>query len=157
MALHVATARRTAWVPFSHADRGRPEIGVVKPWTKPRVLVPALLGSFLFGSRKCRRSTPGAVAIGAVRRTELLVDADVHSREQIRQGMALLQDEGRQIHATLFAAPRRVENKEWHLFMNEPNMSFEPRSDLLSEPNDSAIERAMRRFSATDDVDCVGL
>lgn len=100
------------------------------------------------------------MALAASQRTELLVDADIHSIEQIRQGMNLLKDEGQQVHMTLFAPPGRVENKQWREFMTQPDITFEPvqRShNVRSEPNDEAIGRAMRRLSARDDVACIGL
>ena len=93
-------------------------------------------------------------------KTELLVDADNHSIEQIRQAMSLLKDEGQEVAATIFAPPRRMENKQWRAFLQENEISFEPvmrRVDIHSEPNDEAVQRALRSLSTRDDVACIAL
>eukprot|EP00434_Breviolum_minutum_P010339 symbB.v1.2.009122.t2/scaffold552.1/size189238/1 len=92
--------------------------------------------------------------------TELLVDGDTHSIDQIRQAISLLNERDSQVRTTLFAPPRRVENKRWSEFMKEPGIVFEPvlRSlDHTVEANDEAIEKTMRAFAAREDVRCLAL
>ena len=94
------------------------------------------------------------------RRTELLVDADNHSIEQIREAMKVLRDDGQEVRTTVFAPPGRVENKKWGKFLQEPGIAFEPvlrRVDIHSEPNDKAIQAAMRAFATRDKVVCIAL
>lgn len=92
--------------------------------------------------------------------TELLVDADSHSIDQIRQAISLLNERDSQVRTTLFAPPRRVENKRWSDFVKEPGVVFEPvlRSlDHTAEPNDETIEKTMRTLAAREDVRCIAL
>ena len=92
--------------------------------------------------------------------TELLVDADIHGIDQIRQAISLLNERDSQVRTTLFAPPRRVENKNWSDFVKEPGVVFVPvrRSlDQSTEPNDEAIEKTMRALAAREDVRCIAL
>ena len=92
--------------------------------------------------------------------TELLVDADIHGIDEIRQAINLLNEKDSQVRTTLFAPPRRVENKRWSEFVKEPGVVYEPvrRSlDHSTEPNDEAIEKAMRAFVTREDVRCIAL
>lgn len=92
--------------------------------------------------------------------TELLVDADSHSIDLIRQAISLLNERDSQVQTTLFAPPRRVENERWNEFVKEPGVVFSPvhRSvEHSAEPNDEAIEMTMRAFAAKEDVRCIAL
>lgn len=92
--------------------------------------------------------------------TELLVDADSHSIDLIRQAISLLNERDSQVQTTLFAPPRRVENERWSEFVKEPGVVFSPvhRSvEHSAEPNDEAIEMTMRAFAAKEDVRCIAL
>lgn len=92
--------------------------------------------------------------------TELLVDADLHSIDEIRQAISLLKERDSQVQATLFAPPRRVENKRWFEFVQEPGVVFLPvhrSGDISAEPNDEAIEETTRAFAAREDVRCIAL
>ena len=53
-----------------------------------------------------------------------------------------------------------MENKQWRAFLQDKDISFEPvmrRVDIHSEPNDEAIQRALRSLSTRDDVACIAL
>ena len=92
--------------------------------------------------------------------TELLVDADIHGIDQIRQAISILNERDSQVRTTLFAPPRRVENKRWSEFVKEPGVVFEPvlRSlDHTAEPNDEAIEKTMRACVTREDVRYIAL
>ena len=92
--------------------------------------------------------------------TELLVDADAHGIDEIRQAISLLNERDSPVQTTLFAPPRRVENKRWSDFVKEPGVVFVPvpRSlDQSTEPNDEAIEKTMRALAAREDVRCIAL
>ena len=92
--------------------------------------------------------------------TELLVDADLHGIDQIRQAISLLNERDSQVRTTLFAPPRRVQNTRWSEFLKEPGVVLETvlRSvDHTAEPNDEAIEKTMRAFATRDDVRCIAL
>lgn len=122
--------------------------------------MPSLLaGSFVIGRHKGRKSMSRGLVLAASCTTQLLVDADVHSIQLIRQAIKLLKDEGRQVQTTLFAPPGRVKNKKWGTFMQEPRIKFEPvpRLDGESEANDEAIQRAVRFLATRAHVACVAL
>lgn len=130
--------------------------------TLSEVLVSILMaGSFLLSKQKRCRSKPWSVVRAlASRGTELLVDADIHSIQQITEAISLLKNEGLEVRTTIFAPPRRVENTKWRQFLQTPGIIFEPvlrSNDESSEPNDDAIQRALRAFLARHDVACVAL
>ena len=88
--------------------------------------------------------------MAASAKIQLLVDADVHGIEVIRQGISCLEKEGYEVHTLLFAPPRRESNRNWKRFISEPGVIFcaVPRATTYStEPNDEAIVSAMMRFS----------
>eukprot|EP00435_Cladocopium_sp_Y103_P051211 s453_g15.t2 len=168
MMLQLGTARATALgSSLVRADRGRDLEGqALKPRLDKQPTIRNVLahilfaGFFVLGRSKCCRSKSGVVVRGATGRTELLVDADARSIDEIRQALNLLKEKGCQVQATIFASPGRITNKKWRQFMEESCIVFEPvlrGSDETSEPNDSAIEKAMRTFLGEDDVACVGL
>ena len=96
----------------------------------------------------------------ACRKTELLIDGDQHSTEQIKNALNLLQNQGCKVKATLFAEPRRVENTKWRQFMKKESIVFQPvkrSKDVLSEANDEAIYRALLSISTRDPLASVAL
>ena len=92
---------------------------------------------------------------------ELLVDADQHSIQEIRAGIDLLrctEADYKSVRTTIFAAPRRRENKTWQNFFDEPDIHFRPvnrRRTWDGEANDDAIIVEIRRLAGT--VSCVAL
>eukprot|EP00438_Fugacium_kawagutii_P003678 Skav224248 [mRNA] locus=scaffold939:1520066:1521858:- [translate_table: standard] len=122
------------------------KLGIVK------VLSSALIaGSFVRAWQQHRRSRSSDRVIAASYKTELLVDADSHSVERIKQAMSLLKDEGHEVETTVFASPRIIENKKWCRLMKAPDITFRPVSrsnDSLLEPNDEAIRKTMKTISA---------
>lgn len=105
-------------------------------------------GSFL-GSQVAKYQT-GFPEVAASAKIQLLVDADVHGIEVIRQGISCLEKEGYEVHTLLFAPPRRESNRNWKRFISEPGVTFcaVPRATTYStEPNEEAIVSAMMRFS----------
>ena len=67
--------------------------------------------------RVARRSTPNTV--------ELLVDADVHGIDEIKEAMQFLRNEGEAVRTRVFAAPGRLQNKKWARFLKKPGISLE--------------------------------
>ena len=93
---------------------------------------------------------------------ELLVDADQHSIQEITAGIDMLrcmENAHSAIKTTIFAAPRRRENKTWQRLFNEPGVHFRPvkrrRARDGGEDNDDAIVAEIRRLAGT--VKCVAL
>lgn len=128
-------------------------------WRTQSAEVSHIIGSFVLGLCRWNHRRPKSAHVVLAASTKLLVDADIHSRGQIRQAINLLEAEGRKVETTIFGAPGKVENKKWKALMRDPCIKFEPvprGSDGLSEPNDEAIQRALRAFS-TRDVACVAL
>ena len=102
----------------------------------------------------------GRVQQASKTRTELLVDADQHSIETVREAISCLKSQGRQVHTKVFAAPGRTQNNKWRQFMKDPKITFQPvaRSDDHSaEANDEAISLAMRELSTQKRVECIAL
>ena len=131
-----------------------------------QVLVSALVvGALLHGRARRCRSQRVVRRISSdqpswIRRTELLVDADVHSIEEIRQAIDLLEKRGPKVETTLFAAPGLVESTKWRQFVQETGVFFQPvpRShDTVSEPNDDAIRRMAWALDSLDGVFAMAL
>ena len=116
-----------------------------------RQLRSTLLASIIFGCGLRGHSQRKAHILLAVR-TELLVDGDCHSIDGIRLAIKCLQEHcGQRVYVTLFASPRRCDNKKWARFMQENGISFRSvhrgSSGISAEPNDEAISREMRELS----------
>ncbi|CAE7290541.1 unnamed protein product, partial [Symbiodinium microadriaticum] len=93
-------------------------------------------------------------------RAELLVDADTHSIDEIRAGIALLKLEKEVVHTTVFAAPGFARNKKWQRFFRETKVSFRPvrRSSILrDEANDDAIIARVRKMCNSKAAVCIAL
>eukprot|EP00438_Fugacium_kawagutii_P006774 Skav201399 [mRNA] locus=scaffold296:351397:352938:+ [translate_table: standard] len=115
----------------------------------------ALIG-LVAALRNCSRRKP-RVCSKASGRTELLVDGDTHSIEDIISAIKCLEANGGQrVRTTLFAEPERGQNKKWGGFMRDHGISFRPvhrrTSKLGSEPNDKAIIKTMRNLSKSRKV-----
>ncbi|CAK8987442.1 Phosphopantothenate--cysteine ligase 1 [Durusdinium trenchii] len=91
-------------------------------------------------------------------RTELLVDADSSSIEEIEQAISLLEAQGHAVKTTIFAEPERRENRNWTEFLLKPNVSFEAVGRYQkADPNDEAIECFMRKLSGRPGLYCIAL
>ena len=103
----------------------------------------------------------GRVQQASKTRTELLVDADQHSIEMIREAISCLKSQGRQVHTKVFAPPGRTRSKKWQQFMKDPKIKFQPvarSADHSAEANDEAISLAMRELSTQSTrVGCIAL
>ncbi|CAK9010808.1 Putative sulfite oxidase [Durusdinium trenchii] len=93
-------------------------------------------------------------------RTELLVDADSHSIEEVRQAIHCLEDQGRNVRTAVFAAPGRADKKTWAVFLRNPAVRFrgiQRTLDGSGEANDEAISLEMQKLSQRRDVGCIAL
>ena len=82
------------------------------------------LVAFLAGSLCARR--PGRLARRSTAATvELLVDADQHGIDEIKEAIEFLQKQGEVVNTRVFAAPGRSQNKKWARFLRKPRMRFE--------------------------------
>ena len=95
---------------------------------------------------------------------ELLVDADRHSLQEVRDGIGMLRQispDGKSIRTSIFAAPRRRENKTWQQFFNEPGVHFRPVVRRLAqhggEATDDAIVGEIRRLAKSGSVTCLAV
>eukprot|EP00438_Fugacium_kawagutii_P003675 Skav224245 [mRNA] locus=scaffold939:1465982:1467977:- [translate_table: standard] len=120
----------------------------------------ALAGSFV-NAWQCQQRFKSHDGFMAASRTKLLIDADSHSIEQMKQAVSLLKNEGQEVETTIFAPPRMVENRKWCQLMKAPDVTFQPvfRShDSLLEPNDEAIRKEIAAIpSQPNGVGCVAL
>eukprot|EP00438_Fugacium_kawagutii_P000878 Skav218510 [mRNA] locus=scaffold1564:198425:199993:+ [translate_table: standard] len=94
-------------------------------------------------------------------RTELLVDGDTHSIDDIISAIKCLKAHGEQrVCTTLFAPPERRQNKKWGDFVRDHGISFRPvhrrTIKLGSEPNDKAITKTMWNISKSRKV-CIAI
>ena len=89
----------------------------------------------------------------------LLVDADSHSVEEIRKGVAVLTQKYGDVKTSVFAAPRRLENSKWKQFLQEPGMEFRPvpRRHLVGEANDQEIFDEMQCLAESNSTKCIAL
>lgn len=117
------------------------------------LVLSSIAGYFGYGGRKPRKCS----ALGAKGRTELLVDGDCHSTDDITRAIGCFEQHCKQkVNTTLFAAPQRCQNKKWKKFMRENGISFRPvqrrAGKVSAEPNDEAIIKALRKLSSFHDV-----
>ena len=89
-------------------------------WLPRPELVAALAGSL------CARRSLTVAGSSKSATVELLVDADQHGIDDIKEAIQLLQNEGEVVHTQVFAPPGRSQNKRWARFMKKPGVSFEP-------------------------------
>ena len=92
---------------------------------------------------------------------ELLVDADTHSLEQIRNGIAIMTEKYGAVRTSIFAAPGREENRRCRELFNHPGINFRPVSrrgtQSGGEANDGRIVAEMQRLAASRSAGCVAL
>lgn len=110
---------------------------------------------------QCQRRFKSQDGFIAASKTKLLIDAGMHSIEQMKQAMSLLKNEGHEVQTDLFAPPQMADNKRWRQLMQEPNVTFRPvfrSQDSLSEPNDDAIRKEIGPISSQPNgVACIAL
>jgi hypothetical protein len=157
-----ATMLRGPWVPAS-----------CKPWLAQSVPATKPDAQKAYQSGKCCKNTLCSFfaaswirhrkrCISAARRKgecRLLVGADALAIPCIQDAIALLQQEGWQVRAAIFANPRRVQNKKWRALMKEYNIEFRPveRQSGFSDSNDQAINSELRKLMALPGSTCLGL
>ena len=115
----------------------------------------AVVAGFLRAGRASGSEFGRATARMAMAHAELLVDGDSHSIEVILAGIRFLQGRGWRVRTTIFAEPRRVENRNWRELMQREGVTLHPvrRSrEHACEPNDAAINSAMRRMARSSDL-----
>ncbi|CAK9066054.1 unnamed protein product [Durusdinium trenchii] len=146
-----------SWGRFTHAcARPRGTFGeCISRFTG--LVIAASIMQRMCGASPSRRS---ASAFASSLRTELLVDADIHSIEDIMQAISCLKEKGGRVHTQLFLPPERSKNKKWSQLVDDPDITFTPvprSSNPSSEPNDEAILSTMLKLSTCPDVECIGL
>ncbi|CAE7200140.1 unnamed protein product [Symbiodinium sp. CCMP2592] len=129
-------------------------------WTKGRALAWKLRGreggccllaasAVLLGRRRALRSRI-SVVLGrkAQEWTELLVDGDSHSRDDISWALQNLRSRGQPVKTTIFAAPARLQNGKWYDFVREQGLRFHgvQRATGYKDPNDEAIVDCMKKL-----------
>ena len=105
---------------------------------------------------------PGAQKKGraAPSHTELLVDGDAQSIEDIRQAISCLKGKDAKVSTTIFAYTGRDSSKSWKELLQEEGITFRPvalGNDLAHEPTDSAIASAMQKIVKRKEVERVAL
>ena len=93
-------------------------------------------------------------------RTELLVDADVHSISMIESAIRRLRKEGRAVNTIVFSAPGRQTNTKWQKFLGGPGVLFHPvprRDSSLAEANDNAILHRLRQVEHSQSIKSIAL
>ena len=88
----------------------------------------------------------------------LLADADNLKIDDIKDAMVLLEKQGWQVSCTIFAPPRREQNKKWRSLMDAKNIEFRPveRESGYADTNDKAIVSEMHCISRMPDL-CIAL
>lgn len=123
-----------------------------------------VLGSFT--QREAKRRSRGFLRSGRVRlavhsSTELLVDGDQHSTNDIKQAIGILKQHGGHVHTTILGAPGMFKRRTWGHFMQGPGITFQPvprsSEDHFAEPNDSAIVSAMQTLSTHNGIHRIAL
>ena len=78
------------------------------------------------------------------RSARLFVDGDTHSIADVKEAIEMLQKKGLDVWTTVYAAPRRAENKNWGEFFKGAATSFcpVPRREDLGEANDEQMMAA---------------
>ena len=92
--------------------------------------------------------------------TELLVDADVHSIDEVRDAMKVLGRSGQQVSTTIFAEPGRERNNKWRQLFRDPNVVFRAvmrNRSREGEANDDAIEHECIELQKSKNNVCVAL
>ena len=130
---------------------------VPSPNSRSSRIASAIGAAVLAGLLRARRTSDVGTAAArmAAPHAELLVDADSHSTEEVLAGIRCLQGRGWCVQTTIFAEPGRMENWKWRRLIKRHGVTFRPvrRSrEYTREPNDDAINAAMRRMAGSSDV-----
>ena len=125
--------------------------------SKPPRIASAIGTALLAGLLRARRASDvgRAAARMASPDAEFLVDADTHNIQEVLAGISCLQGRSWRVRTTIFAEPRRVENRKWRKLMRMEGVTFCPVHRSLGharEPNDDAINAAMRRVAGSSDL-----
>ena len=90
---------------------------------------------------------------------ELLVDADCHSIQEVRDSVTKLERKGYVVRTTVFAPPGRLKNKDWRALLAKPRMNFHEveRCGSEGEANDQAIETCCQKLVQAGAVDCIAV
>ncbi|CAE7234881.1 unnamed protein product [Symbiodinium necroappetens] len=85
------------------------------------------------------------------RSARLFVDGDTHSIADVKEAIEMLQKKGLDVWTTVYAAPRRAENKNWGEFFNRAATSFcpVPRREDLGEANDEQMMADLRLLACS--------
>ena len=86
------------------------------------------------------------------KRTEVLVDGDVNSIEEIEEAIKCIKDRVKgPVKTTIFAPPERAKNKTWGEVFGKKGFRFQPvprlKARLSKEPTDALVS-AMRKLSS---------
>ena len=79
----------------------------------------------------CARRPVRVVRSSKSATVELLVDADAHGIDEIKEAIQLLEKQGGPVRARVFAPPGRSQNKRWAELFKMPGISFH----AASRPN----------------------
>ncbi|CAE7486073.1 unnamed protein product [Symbiodinium sp. CCMP2456] len=98
--------------------------------------------------RRCRcKRTASSSPVSGSGATRLLVDADIHSVEEIEDVINQLEKTCKDVYTTVFAEPRRTDHKKWNNFFQRRRVTFHPverNSSRVGEANDAVVDRAIR-------------
>ena len=96
-----------------------------------------------------RRSMYRKLAARVKGMCRLLVDADSLKMDEITDAMVVLEKQGWQVSSTIFAEPKREQNKKWRSLMDANNIQFRPveRESGYADTNDKAIVSEMHCLS----------
>ncbi|CAE7360338.1 unnamed protein product, partial [Symbiodinium sp. CCMP2456] len=85
------------------------------------------------------------------RSAKLFVDGDTHSIAEVKEAIEMLQNKGFDVWTTVYAEPRRAENKNWGEFFTGPATSFcpVPRREDLGEANDEQMMADLRLLTCS--------
>ena len=105
-----------------------------------------------------RRSKYRKLAARARGMCRLLADAENLKIDEITDAMVLLEKKGWQVSSTIFAEPKREQNKKWRSLMDAKNIQFRPveRESGYADTNDKAIVSEMHCLSRMPDL-CIAL
>eukprot|EP00439_Symbiodinium_sp_Y106_P073678 s678_g13.t4 len=124
----------------THGQRARLELEL-------RLMNDAALG--LVASKLQRRGS--AWAYKDFYGTKLFVDGDTHSISEVKEAIGMLRKKGLDVWTTVYAEPRREDNKNWGEFFKGADTSFcpVPRREDLGEANDEQMMADMRLLACS--------
>ena len=85
------------------------------------------------------------------RSARLFVDGDTHSISEVKEAIGMLRKKGLDVWTTVYAEPRREDNKNWGEFFKGADTSFcpVPRREDLGEANDEQMMADMRLLACS--------